>query len=313
MCKQLPVQSSSAHKPSLLCPSPNTVSTLVAQKYADRMLVTCRIGAALCQWHWASIQVNSDNRSGRLKPFFGRSSRIPTPQERRGASFQGLPTQDTREVLKVAATATSGRHGPYLTARYPLCSGADVLDGCRVLAGVNYPERSEEHARPGAVDSLGPPGSPPVERAGRKEPREPAVQPGLAPVTRAAQPVEVLQCEGAPERVCSYRPGDVDRKPVVDLRGSPSAALAHRHLDADRLLSGCDTVGRQAVVVPYEMYGGGVLVAPATDTASAGVFPLCRAGHEPAGMSGELVATAYDLVRMSRLIPERESEVTVFG
>ena len=72
------------------------------------------------------------------------------------------------------------RHGPYLTARHPLCRGADVLDGCRVLAGVNYPERSKEHARPGAVDSPGPPGSSPVERAVRKEPREPAVQPGIS-------------------------------------------------------------------------------------------------------------------------------------
>ena len=52
-------------------------------------------------------------------------------------------------------------------------------------AGVNYPERSEEHARPGTVDSPGPPGTSPVQRAGRQEPRKPAVQPCLAAVTRA--------------------------------------------------------------------------------------------------------------------------------
>ena len=65
--------------------------------------------------------------------------------------------------------------------------------------------------------------------------------------------------------------------------------------------------------MPGEVYGGGELVAPATDAADRRLAPARRAGHEPAGMSGELVATAYDLVRMSRLIPERESEVTVFG
>ena len=40
----------------------------------------------------------------------------------------------------------------------PLCRGADVLEGFSVLAGVNYPQRAEEHARPGAVDSASGPG-----------------------------------------------------------------------------------------------------------------------------------------------------------
>ena len=137
--------------------------------------------------------------------------------------------------------------------------------GSACSAGVNYPERSEEHARPGAVDSPGPPGSSPVQRAGRKEPRQPAVQPGLAAVTRAAEPVQVLQGERPPERLRSHRPGDIDREPVVELRGRTATALAHRDLDAEWLLSGCDTVGRKAVVVPGEVYGGGVLVAPAAD------------------------------------------------
>ena len=36
-------------------------------------------------------------------------------------------------------------------------------------------------------------------------------------------------------------------------------------------------------------------------------------GLERTGLCGELVATAYNLVRMSRLIPEMETEVPVFG
>ena len=66
-------------------------------------------------------------------------------------------------VLEIAATATSGPHGPYLTARYPLCRGADGPDRYCVLAGVNYPERTEKHTGPGAVESPGPPGSSPVQ------------------------------------------------------------------------------------------------------------------------------------------------------
>ena len=36
-------------------------------------------------------------------------------------------------------------------------------------------------------------------------------------------------------------------------------------------------------------------------------------GLERTGLCGELVATAYNLVRMSRLIAERKAEVPVFG
>ena len=36
-------------------------------------------------------------------------------------------------------------------------------------------------------------------------------------------------------------------------------------------------------------------------------------GLERTGLCGELVATAYNLVRMSRLIAERETEVPVFS
>ena len=174
--------------------------------------------------------------------------------------------------------------GRFRPPRYPLCRGADVLEGFSVPAGVNYPERSEERARPCAVDSPGPPGSSPVERAGRKEPREPAVQPGLAPVTRAAEPVEVLQGERPPERLGSHRPGDVDGEPVVELRGRTAAALAHRDLDAEWLLSGCDAVGRKAVVVPGEVYGGGVLVAPATDAADRRLAPARGPCYQSPGM-----------------------------
>ena len=151
--------------------------------------------------------------------------------------FQGLLPQDTCDSWQSQPVPLLARHGPYLTARYPLCRGADVLEGLRVLAGVNYPERAEERARPGTVESPGPPGSPPVERADREEPREPAVQPGLATVTGAAEPVQVLQRERSSERLRSHRPGDVDRKPVVELRGRTAASLAHRYLDADGFLS----------------------------------------------------------------------------
>ena len=34
---------------------------------------------------------------------------------------------------------------------------------------------------------------------------------------------------------------------------------------------------------------------------------------ERTGLCGELIATAYNLVRMSRLIAEQEAEVPVFG
>ena len=84
----------------------------------------------------------------------------------------------------------------------------------RVLAGVNHSQRREEHARPGADESPGPPGSSPVQRAGRKEPREPAVQPCLAPVIRAVEPQEVLQCE----RPRSQPSGDILGEAVGYLR-----------------------------------------------------------------------------------------------
>ena len=153
-----------------------------------------------------------------------------------------------------------------------------------MLAGVNYPERAEERTRPGAVESPGPPGSSPVERAGRKEPRQPAVQPGLAPVAGAAEPLQVLQGERSPERLRSHRPCDVDGKPVVELRGGTVAALAHRDLDAEWLLSGCDAVCRKAVVVPGEVYGGGVLVAPATDAADRRLAPARGPCYKSPGM-----------------------------
>ena len=51
--------------------------------------------------------------------------------------FQGLTTQDTCESRKSQPVPLLARHGPYLTARYPLCRGADVLEGFSVLAGVN--------------------------------------------------------------------------------------------------------------------------------------------------------------------------------
>ena len=82
--------------------------------------------------------------------------------------FRGLSTGYTRESWKSQPRPLLARHGPYLTARHPLCRCADVPEGHRVLAGVNYPERSEERARPGAVESPGTPGSSPVERADRR-------------------------------------------------------------------------------------------------------------------------------------------------
>ena len=156
--------------------------------------------------------------------------------------------------------------------------------GSACLPASTIPRRSEEHAHPCAVESPGPPGTSPVERAGREEPRQPAVQPGLAPVTRAAEPVEVLQRERSPERLGSHRPGDVDREPVVELRGGTTTALAHRDLDAERLLSGCDTVCRKAVVVPCEVYGGGVLVTLATDAADRRLSPARGPCYESPGM-----------------------------
>ena len=36
-------------------------------------------------------------------------------------------------------------------------------------------------------------------------------------------------------------------------------------------------------------------------------------GLERTGLCGELVATAYNLVRMSRLIPDLETDVPIFG
>ena len=92
-----------------------------------------------------------------------------------------------------------------------------------MLAGVNYPERSEEHARPCAVESPGLPGTSPVQRAGRKEPRQPTVLPGLAPVARAAEPVKVLQRERPPECLGSQGACDVDGEPVVELRGGTAS------------------------------------------------------------------------------------------
>ena len=64
----------------------------------------------------------------------------------------------------------------------------------------------------------------------------------------------------------------------------PPASLAHRDLDAEGLLSGCDTVGCKAVVVPGEMYGGGVLVAPATDAIDRPLPPAPDPSDESPGM-----------------------------
>ena len=151
--------------------------------------------------------------------------------------FRGLPTGYIRESRKSQPVPLLGRHGPFLTVRHPLCCGADVLEGFSVPAGVNYPERSEEHVRPCTVESPGPSGSSPVERAVREEPGECSVHPGLAPVAGVAEPVQVLQCERPPERLGSHRPCDIDGQPVVELRGMTVTALAHRDLDAEWLLS----------------------------------------------------------------------------
>ena len=118
----------------------------------------------------------------------------------------------------------------------------------------------------------------------RRAPRQPAVQPRLATVTGAAEPVQVLQRERPSERLRSHRPCDVDREPVVELRGRTSASLAHRDLDAEWLLSGCDAVGCEAVVVPGEVYCGGVLVAPATDAADRRLAPARGPGNKSPGM-----------------------------
>ena len=77
--------------------------------------------------------------------------------------FQGLLPQDTCESWKSQPRPLLARHGPFPTARHPLCCGADVLEGFSVPAGVSYPERSEEHARPCTVDSPGSPGTSPVQ------------------------------------------------------------------------------------------------------------------------------------------------------
>ena len=68
--------------------------------------------------------------------------------------FQGLLLQDTRESWQSQPVPLLARHGPFPTARYPLCRGADVLDRYRVLAGVNYPEgcpRRDSYAQPAGV------------------------------------------------------------------------------------------------------------------------------------------------------------------
>ena len=166
----------------------------------------------------------------------------------------------------------------------PLCRGADVPVSSCTVAGVGHAHRSEEHVSPGAVQSPDPQCPSPVQRAGREEPRESAVQPGLAPVTRAAEKLKVLQCERPPERLGSHRPGDIDGEPVVQLVGGSTAALAHRHLYAGGLLSGCDAVGGQAVVVPGEVYRGCVLSAPATYTADRLLPPARDPGDKSSGV-----------------------------
>ena len=191
--------------------------------------------------------------------------------------FQGLLTpQDT----PVSPENRSHGHFWPATGRFrpsgtPYAAVRTSSRGTACLPASTIP-RGARNTRPGAVDSPGPPGSSPVERAVREEPREPAVQPGLAAVAGAAEPVEVLQGERPPERLGSHRPGDIDREPVVELSGRTAAALAHRDLDAGWLLSGCDAVGRKAVVVPGEVYGGGVLVAPAADAADRSARPSSR-------------------------------------
>ena len=96
-----------------------------------------------------------------------------------------------------------------------------------MLAGVTEAERGKKHTGPRAIDPQGLAGSPPVHRARRQEARQPPVQPGLAPVTRAAEPLQVLQCERPSEGLGLKRPGDVDREPVVQpewLLPTPAAA-----------------------------------------------------------------------------------------
>ena len=125
----------------------------------------------------------------------------------------------------------------------------------------------------------------PVHPAGREEPRKPAVHPGLATVTRAAEKLKVLQRERPPERLGSHRPGDVDSEPVVQLVGRPAAALAHRDLlYAGGLLSGCDAIGGQAVVVPCEMNRRGVLAAPSADSPDRSLPPARGPGDQPPGV-----------------------------
>ena len=168
----------------------------------------------------------------------------------------------------------------------PLCRGADVPVSSCAVAVVHHAHRSEEHSQPrlGSISGHSAPFASPSEQAA-EEPREPAVHPGLAPVTRAAQPncrfssVNALLSASGP-----HRPGDVDGEPVVQLVGGSTAALAHRHLDSGGLLSGCDPVGGQAVVVPCEMNRRGVPAAPAAASPDRLLPPARGPGDQSPGM-----------------------------
>ena len=172
----------------------------------------------------------------------------------------------------------------------------------------------QKRQRPAAVLPQQTAGAVPFERAGRKELRKQPVLSGLAPVAVAAQPAQVIRCEGSEHCGWAQRTRDLYCQSVIDLVRLAAAHLAERFLNLLRMLAGCDAVCVQAVAVPARPDVGGRLVAPATDAVAGWLFPTGRAIDEPSavvrGVTSVVQHEAAELAlsdRSSHVLPRLRS------
>ena len=89
----------------------------------------------------------------------------------------------------------------------------------------------------------------------------------------AAQPAQVIRCEGSEHCGWAQRTRHLYCQSVIDLVRLAAAYLAERFLNLLRMLAGCDAVCVQAVAVPARPDVGGRLVAPSTGAVAAVVLP----------------------------------------
>ena len=161
-----------------------------------------------------------------------------------------------------------------------------TLDGRPVGVSSVEPEaeRREKGLGPLPVAIPGVERCSPVHRAVSDKDSETSIEASLSAVTLTAEKSQVLLGERSPEGVGFERTGHVDRQPVVDLQGSSTTTLTHRHLQLGGSLTRCNAVSVQAVHLPGQGDCRSQVSSPAADAPDGRVTPSGSPQHQPARM-----------------------------